>query len=283
MSRLALPRKLGIARNLRLSASVTGISATPYLGLVATRSAVANYLVTTNLQFNSRTSHTMRAAVSSFQVVFPNWYVNGSFVEAGPGAAATITASIEYPAGTFTQIKFSGSASGTVPNGGNLVSDPISLSIPNGRQFFLRTFWNNSAGLPLLSDTSSSFIANNYTGEAINAAVSGLSDLTLGGTITENASGWYAYRPVAIIGQTTQAAVLLLGDSRQQGYGNGDGAGSYTNVPQGEWAGSIDPLFGYILRRRCRSGQSLCGVTCKSSGIGAVLLAHRLRVWHQRS
>jgi hypothetical protein len=212
MSRLALPRELGIARNLRLGAPVGRISATPYLGLVAMRSAVANYLATTNLQFNSRTSHTMRAAVSSFQVVFPNWYVNDSWVEAGPGTAATLTASIEYPVGTFTQIKFPGSASGTIPSAKNLISDPISLSIPKGGQFFIRTFWNNSAGVVVQYDAV--FLA--------------------------------AYRPVAIIGTITQPSVLLLGDSRQNGFSNNVGAGSAVNVPQGECAGSIDPLFGYI-------------------------------------
>jgi hypothetical protein len=249
MSRLALPRKLGIARNLRLSPSVSRISAAPYLGQVATRSAVANFMTAANTQFNSRTSHTMRTAVSSFQVVFPNWYVDGSFVEVGPGADATITASIEYPAGTFTQIKFSGSASGTVPNGGNLISDPISLSIPSGGQFFIRTFWNNPAGIFFLyansADPVGTFLANNYTGEAMDVAASGLTDMTLGGTITDNAPA-AAYRPVAIIGTTTQPSVLLLGDSRQFGIGNAEGAGSAANVPQGEWAGSIDPLFGYI-------------------------------------
>jgi hypothetical protein len=248
MSRLALPRKLGIARNLRLSASVSGISAAPYLGQVATRSAVANFMTAANTQFNSRTSHTMRAAVSSFQVVFPNWFVNGiSFVEAGPGAAATITASIEYPVGTFTQIKFSGSASGTIPNGGNLLSDPISLAIPNNGQFFLRVFWNNSAGVVALFDNSAAtFIANNYSGEALDSAPSGLTDMTLGGTVTDSGSFAAAYRPVAIIGTITQPSVLLLGDSRQHGIDNVVGGGSVANVPQGEWAGSIDPLFGYI-------------------------------------
>jgi hypothetical protein len=44
----------------------------------------------------------------------------------------------------------------------------------------------------------------------------------------------------------TAPAVLLLRDSRQQGYQNNQGSGSATNVPNGEWAGSIEPLFGYI-------------------------------------
>jgi hypothetical protein len=226
--------------------------AAPYLGQVATRSAVSNFFYAPNTQMNSRSSHTMRSAVSSFQVVLPNWYVaHSTFTEVGTGAAATITASIEYPIGTFTQIKFSGSATGTIPNGQNLTSDPIALSIPANGQFFVRVFWQNSAGTILLYDgtpvgIATDFMAENYTGEALDAAASGLSDLTMGGTITESNTYYSAFRPVAIIAMITKPSVLLLGDSRQQGYQNNVGSGSAANVPQGEWAGSIDPLFGYI-------------------------------------
>jgi hypothetical protein len=225
-----------------------------YLGQIATRSAVLNAIVTSNKQFNSRTSHTMRSAVSSFQVVFPNWYVSSTvtpFTESGTGAAATITAAIEFPAGTFKQIEFSGAAQGTIANGGNLTTDTISLSIPKGGQFFIRTFFNCTAGIPLLFNgvnggVAADYTANNYTGEAIDGTASGQTDLTMGGTITDSATFEAAYRPVAIIGMTTAPAVLLLGDSRQNGYMNNVGGGSATNVPQGEWAGTIDPLFGYI-------------------------------------
>ena len=218
-----------------------------YLGQVATRTAILNELYSTNKQFNSRTSHTARVALSQIQVVFPNWYINTSFVEAGSGAAATITASVEYPTGTFTQIKFSGSASGTIPNGGNLISDVITLNIPQNAQFFVRTFWNCTAGILLLNGQSNPPCAvNNYTGEAINAAVSGLPDLTLGGTITDATNFAVGYRPAAIIGLTTKPSFLLLGDSRQFGYSNTSGTGASENVPAGEWAGSIDPYFGYI-------------------------------------
>jgi hypothetical protein len=226
----------------------------PHLGFVATRAAVPNSLITANKQFNSRTSHTMNSSVSSFQVVFPNWYVTSSFVEAGSGAAATLTAAIEVcpcsPTGTITQITFSGSATGTIPSGGNLTSDSIALPLASGTQFFIRTFYNNTAGVIALYDgntgVAADFEANNYTGEAINAVASGATDLTLGGTITDNASLEAAYRPVAIIGMTTKDGILILGDSRQQGYQNNQGSGNPLNVPQGEWTGSVEPYVGYL-------------------------------------
>jgi hypothetical protein len=201
---------------LLLAAGGSGGGPTPHLGFVATRSAVANALITTNKQFNSVTVHTMRDNVAAFEIEFPNWFVNSSFVEAGPGSAATITATYEFPSGTCNRLTFSSSATGTISNAGNILTDPATVNIPpKGSQFKIHTFFNNASGLPVLFDASgpANFLANNFTGDVINAAASGLTDLTNCGTVTENASGSAAYRPVAIIGMTTLPTVLMIGDN----------------------------------------------------------------------
>ena len=83
-----------------------------YTGLVATRCLAPISLNTTNKQLMTRSPHYSRTDITSLQIVIPNWYVNPSstHAEIGSGADATVTASIEYPENTFTQILFSGTA-----------------------------------------------------------------------------------------------------------------------------------------------------------------------------
>src|ERR1017187_6734104 len=76
--------------------------ATVYTGQVATRTFVPQFIDTTNKQFNSRSFHIARDTITALQIAVPNWYV-GSGTETSIAQTATITASIEYPAATFTQ------------------------------------------------------------------------------------------------------------------------------------------------------------------------------------
>jgi hypothetical protein len=88
-----------------------------YTGQLATRSFVPQINSTSNKQMMSRSRHISRTTITSLAIVVANWYVSHStLIEVANGGPATITASVEYPAGTFTQIKFGGSASGTLPD-----------------------------------------------------------------------------------------------------------------------------------------------------------------------
>ncbi len=187
---------------------------TKYEGLVATRCRPCTSFIAGNKQIMSRTAHVAADDISSLKIAVANFRLtgSGSSAEQGTGGTMTVTASVEYPAGTFTQITFSGSASGSVASGGLLFSDATagSLGIPAGATFWVRIFNQNTAGIIYNAWRNSSM------GELITVAASGLSDLTMGGTITS--SGNYSAPPFMIIGETTKASVCIIGDSKAFGY-----------------------------------------------------------------
>ena len=164
-----------------------------------------------------------RDNMSMFKVAWANWYGN----EQTPGGAnvTTITASIEYPAGTFTQMKFGGNATGTAPAGTTLLSDNITVAIPNGAQFWVRHFITNSFSLQYLPG-----YPNNALGDA---TTQGGTDQTMGGTVLNTAN--ILIPTLAIIGMTSKRAVAVIGDSRQAGTGDDYQAanGSWGEMPTG--------------------------------------------------
>jgi hypothetical protein len=178
-------------------------------------------------------------------MVLPNWYVdegptyNGTFDEVGPGATATVTASIEYPAGTLTQVKFSGQSSGTIANGGQLISDIFTIpgGIPAGATFWERTYVTNPDGLPLRNNRSYGAV-----GDVGIGGTSGVADQTMIPTMTGiGADPQTTYGAVAIIGPTSSRAFCLIGDSRTYGiYDTMDSTGDL-----GTSARSIGPNYAY--------------------------------------
>lgn len=187
-------------------------SAATYEGLVASRSRMvqSNSVDTVNKYMMARSPHLATEALSSIKLAFSNFYnvgnlSSGSTADAGLGVAATITASIEYPAGTFAQITFASSATGTIADIGILFSDYITVSIPSGATFWVRTFWHSTAGC--LYNTWQ----NAFLGEAVALSATVISDQTLSGTITN--SGSFSYPPIAILGMTRNASVITAGDS----------------------------------------------------------------------
>ena len=210
----------------------------PYVGQVATRSYMPQEFYNTNNQMMSRVTMFARSNINSLQLVIPNFYVNTSTgVETGSGAIASTTACIEYPTGTFIRVKFSGSNTGSVPNGGYLISDPTAVAIPYGAKFFARIWWSSTGGVIITQlSSASSFMSS-------DAMVFGTTtpDLTCGGTVTTSVA-YFGFFPAAVIGQTTRPAVCLYGDSRTLGYG--DTADSYGDT--GEFARAIGPSLAYI-------------------------------------
>ena len=101
----------------------------------------------TNTTANSRQPHNNEsgAAVTSVQLVYSNWLTTATS-EAANANALTITAAIEYPSGTFTQVKWGGATSTSIAAGVNLVSDACVVSIPAGAQFWSRTFVSVTSG-----------------------------------------------------------------------------------------------------------------------------------------
>lgn len=184
-----------------------------YEGIVATRCRTLSSSTPTNHQLMARSAHVATDAISALRIVHQNFTVTGSVsTETGNGATATVNASVEYPAGTFTQITYdTGSTSGTVPAAGIKFSDYVTIpgGIPAGATFHIRTFHQNASGI----------VYNNWRSTLLGELMTvgnALSDQTMGGTIVS--SGNFSHPPLAIIGLTTKASVCIVGDSIGWGF-----------------------------------------------------------------
>lgn len=209
-----------------------------YQGVVATHCALMTDFYATNKQMSSRSHHFARDDISSLKLAFANWYVDagGGYVEKGTGADATLIATVEYPAGTFTPATLNGQPTMTLPDGLTTVTDEVKVSIPRGAAFWVRTYWQSTAGILYLK-----MGWNNAAGDQAEFAASGIADKTQGGTYTPTQAGRY-FGPAAIISNTSCASVFLLGDSRING--QNDTADATGDV--GQLARSIGREFGYI-------------------------------------
>lgn len=230
------------------SISDTGSYSSSYLGLIATRGEEPFAFTAVNKQLMSRSPHFSTQAITALEIAIPNWYIltGTTFAETGTGGTATVTASVEYPAGTFTQITFnSGSTSGTIPSGETIFSDMVNVSIPTQTEFWIRIYFTDASGLVFENLQPVSGI-----GSGNNAGVSGIADLTMGGGSIASSNTHLS--PLAIIGQTTNASIVILGDSRCVGFGD------TTADPTGNY-GDITKSFGfnYGYASFCRYGDLL--------------------------
>ena len=232
-----------------LAGGLGGVPLDPYTGLVATRCLAPISRNGTYKQLMARSPHYSRTAITSLQIVIPNWYVNpaSTHAELGAGADATVTASIEYPAGTFTQILFSGAAAGTVPNIGQLLSDVCTVTIPDNTLFWVRIFWDCPGSGGVLT-VGHDLDGASRPGCGLEVAVSGLTDKTMSGTV---AGADNEFSPVAIIGTTTKRSVVIVGDS----IGLGDTTREVVGDISGDFgvvARSIGPNYAYA--SYCQNG-----------------------------
>lgn len=216
----------------------SGVRRKSYLGQVATRSGVMNWTNAGNKQMMSRSLHKAREHISKLKIAIPNWYVaaqtapsNGT--EANNGASTSVTASIEYPVGVFSQVTFSSSITGTIPAGGTIISDWVPVTIPDGAEFFVRLWTNNANGL---------IYCSTHIGQAgeMNAYGVTTPDLTMGGSFASATA--IIQVPCAIIGSATQPSYYFAGDSR--GFGVNDTADISRDV--GQLARTIGKKFAYI-------------------------------------
>lgn len=185
----------------------------------ATRTRTCNQNSATYKQMNNRTMHINRGSSLNFvQLVFPNWYASVSS-ENSFGVTATLTAAVEYPAGTFTQVKFSGAAAGTIANGANIVSDKTFVGIPSNARYWIHSFFESTGGVFISPNNVMS--VGGVAGEYCEATVSGGVDRTMtgGGTNSPPFTG-AGYFPVAVIGMSNVPSICCFGDSRTSGQGD---------------------------------------------------------------
>lgn len=209
-----------------------GSNLASYTGQVATRCQIAQDF-NTSVQLMSRSAHIARDDITSLQIAIPNWYVVAGGAETGRGATATVTASIEYPAATFTQVLFGASASGTIADITTRLSDAVAVTIPSGATFFVRIHWANANGF-VYCDGSSAL------GDRLSVGAS-ITDATMSGSVPDGVPG-YRFSPVAIVASTIRRSALLIGSSRT--HGTGDTYDSTGDL--GILARSIGPGWGYI-------------------------------------
>lgn len=205
--------------------------------VVATRAAlpILNTFGTAK-QFMSRSGYHALTDLSSFTLIYVNWAANGN-AEAVGAQAATVKAAIEYPLGTIAAIvTFGGSQSGVMSAGGQIESDPITLSIPIMGRFAVRTFLDAPGGAPYFVDGPNAFSS------AVDSCSFGTSvaDVTSTTTAITNTQAGVNYRPALIKGVSSLQTVLLAGDSRIAGINDyaSDGYGAV-----GEVARALSPTF----------------------------------------
>lgn len=208
--------------------------ATSKLRQVATRAKDMGFVHATATQSMTRRYHFARDRISQLKLRFANWYVGPTpnCSELGAGGSVDIKAWIEYPAGVYTPVLLSGSATITVADAADSAeTDWCPVSIPRNERFWIWTFADYGAG-------GGKFIygpaIDTAFGEACNMGTSGVP--TTPGAITNNFANGYG--PTAIIAMSRRPAIFLAGDSRTWGavYGNpADGTGL---------AGILEPSIG---------------------------------------
>lgn len=192
-----------------------------YTGFIATNGSVCDSTLAgaNGVAAWSRTCHWARDDIRDAQIVFGNFYVNSGGAEVAGNGSLTMTASIEYPEGTFTQVKWNGEVSGTMAAGDILVSDASTAHIPRGAKFWVRQYFSSSAkSIHYMNQTN---VVDSANGEAFNYSTSSLADPTMGGAMVDASGGGIIIRPLAIIGTTTRQSAIIFGDSRQAGTNEG--------------------------------------------------------------
>ena len=213
-----------------------------YLGQAATRSYFPTSLDKTNFYANARSVHYARNDLTSCQLAFTDSHIsNGGPLpgEVAAGADTSIKVGWEYPLGNLPaqQILFGGSAVGTIPDGGMLISDPFNPNTPNGSLFAVRVWKHNAVGLGEYGWGQNTALGDRYSYSAY-----ALPDLSLNGTIT-NTGGDQFFTPTAVICKIRSPSICAYGDSRAIGtHDTTDGSGDI-----GDIARSVGPYFGYIV------------------------------------
>ncbi|RTM07420.1 MAG: SGNH/GDSL hydrolase family protein [Hyphomicrobiales bacterium] len=216
-----------------------------YWGQVATKSYIPSGVSTTNKTAQSRSHHIARDDISALKIEIPNWYwARGTTgPETNGGGNITATLSVEYPAGTFWQGTFSGATSKVIASGASALSDAIAVNIPKGASFWVRIFVNAATAIVFCEGNTGFARRDLGNGEAYEYSASTTTDKTMGGTVNDNGAATAPiFVPTAIIAQTSNPSVLIIGDSRDWGFTDT----LDTSGDLGDIARSIGPSFGYI-------------------------------------
>lgn len=190
-----------------------------YVGHLATRTRCCTDIFDNGStgRLNARTYHYARDNITRLKIAWGQWYAVAQAAESNAGGAGTLSAGIEYPSGTFTQVKFGGANTISVSNGATQYSDWITVNIPIGAKFYVRL--SLSARFFPYNDPTNNNITDYLDQANGDAKDSSGTDKSVSGTITDDGSN-IGFFPLAIIGPTSRPSFSLLGDSRVHGYGD---------------------------------------------------------------
>lgn len=174
---------------------------------VCDRGILCNTLDNTKNYVNGVRAHNVFWPLWRIRVSFPNVAVQGGNPSIAPAASSQVTAAIEYPAGVFSMLTFSGATQGTIPSGAWLESDWLQISLPAGAKIKINWWMYNAAGL-VYAGTGS----NSQIGDRCEVSATALPDKTMTGA-APFATGYVYCGPLVVIGEHAGPAAMLLGDS----------------------------------------------------------------------
>ena len=220
-----------------------------YTGLVSTRGGLPSAVSTTDKQSNSDMWLIASDVIEFPKFVFANAYVSATSVETNGPGTITVGASLQYPAGVFTPIKWSGASTVSIAAGAIYPpSDPCPVIMPRGARYSVRTWAEGASGLV--------FFDNKFSlgGDRCEFAASGLTSKADGSSeITDNTGSLYIYGPSAVIGLTSKPSVMVIGDSRNASNNSSVHFDAFGN--KGNVAHALGPHFAYA---NCsRSGRTM--------------------------
>lgn len=194
-------------------------------GIVANRGKIATNFTSQTAPFTSKKTFWSHGAgaISNLQIVFVNRYLSAVGTSAA-GSAFSLKFFIEYPAGTFTPVLFSGSSTVAIAAGGRVKSDVVAgLTIPANTKFWVRTVLavGTSVAIPVQELNAGATVLGIDDG---NAA----SDLGNSGTISPT-STVNIFGPTTIVGTVNATAArsfLVVGDSLAWGQGDDSSVGA---------------------------------------------------------
>lgn len=242
-----------------------------YTGLVGTRGnthdatySSGNATTYANSQMVFFTTQT----VCSLQFTLQNFTVpSGGETETGTGAALTITAGLNYPVGTFTQIKFGGMTSTTLSDLSVVDTDVVTPAscVTAGTDARLRLFLTTTSKIPY----QTKYCTPRDQMEGSTAGTPTLTDKTLGGAFTGPAvNGMVA--PMAIKAMTKLPSIVIWGDSIEWGAGAGQGFDSFCNI--GPASQALGASFAYT--KFATSGGSANQAVAQGSALRKTALAY---------
>lgn len=232
---------------------------------VGNRSGLANGLSTgTNRMVQSRIKHRNGPnGAINLRARFTNYYQDGNYVLNANSADLTVTASLEYPAGTFHQFKVNGAASFTVSRLTLFTdTDALGVHIPAGTDFWINVWADAGSGnfYPVGVAQGRSALDGYESGAS-------LTDKTMaGGTGTTGGSSTYSAS--MLIGETISPApvAVILGDSI------GWGANDRTTA-----SGDAYGNGGYLERLLAAAGINTLNLAAPSTQAQNIAVAGRAR------